>query len=52
MWLLLVDPNHYAAEGASVKLLQDCLVNTNTSPLMHIFQQYNIFMKILFDIKQ
>ena len=22
-------------------------VNTNTSPLMHIFHQYNIFMKIL-----
>ena len=53
---MAVEPNHYAPEGTSVKL-QDCLAllsasavetaNTNTSPLMHIFHQYNIFMKIL-----
>ena len=53
---MAVELNHYAPEDASVKL-QDCFVvlsasavatvNTNTSPLMHIFHQYNIFMKIL-----
>ena len=57
---MAVEPNHYAPESASVKL-QDCLVllsaravatvNTNTSTLMHIFHQYNIFMKILSTIR-
>ena len=58
---MAVEPNHYAPEGTSVKL-QDCLVllsasavatvNTNTSPLMHIFHQYNMILSTILKIEK